>query len=149
MLKRYYLTTSTHNYIIGAPVDGRVIAYLVQLDLDGLGIIFSDAPTYSKEGFPVKKYRISKKKAAYLNAHASAIIDLCSVEELESSRRILPNKNGGTYKEDRGECFEWLMSLRLGTVQNDKQNLSHKDGGDFVANGVSYQVKYQGATIRL
>jgi hypothetical protein len=125
---------------------GNVEVYLIELSADGLALIFSDKPTYSK-GQAVVKYRHSKAKRDYLIANAIDSFTLCSVDELKASCRVRTNRKGETYVENCGECFEWRMAERFGVKQNEKPNLSHKDGGDLIINGIAYQVKYERAGI--
>lgn len=145
-LIRHWETAYTHYYIIAVEWQGSVECYLIQLDLNGLHIIFSDKPTYSK-GQTVIKYRHSKAKRDYLMANAIDSFVLCTVEELKAKCRIRTKKNGETYIENCGECFEWQMAELFGVKQNDKANLSYRDGGDLVINGIHYQVKYERAGI--
>ena len=141
-IEKYYNSAFTHYNIIGAARNGYVKAYLIKLDLDGYKIIFSDKPCMSKRQ-TVIKYRSTKEKVDYLTAHALQVIDLCTEQELETKRRTLINKKGEPRKENSGECFEWLMAQYFGVSQNEKRNLSYKDGGDIVVNGIPYQVKYE------
>lgn len=145
-LVRHWETAYTHHYIIAVEWNGNVEVYLIRLGLDGLHIIFSDKPTYSK-GQTVIKYRHSKAKRDYLIANAIDSFTLCTIEELKASCRIRTKKNGETYTENCGECFEWKMAERFGVKQNDKPNLSYKEGGDLIINGIHYQVKYERAGI--
>ena len=145
-LKGYNRTTYTHEYIIGASDGSTVKAYFVRLDLDGLAFMFSDKPTNSK-GTQVVKYRSTKAKREYLASHACKIINLGTPTDLENARRTRTNKQGKTYRENLGECFEWLLAEMFGVKQNDLSNLSHTEGGDLVIEGIAYQVKYERATI--
>lgn len=141
-IENYYNTASTHYNIIGTARNGYVKAYLINLDLDGYKVIFSDKPCKSSRQIVIK-YRSSKVKVNYLTSHALQIIDLCTEEELKAKCRTLINKKGEEYTENCGECFEWLMAEYFGVKQNDKSNLSYRDGGDIVINGIPYQVKYE------
>ena len=141
-IENYYNSAFTHYNIIGTARNGYVKAYLIKLDLDGYKIIFSDKPCTSKRQ-TVIKYRSTKEKVEYLTAHALQVIDLCTEEELKAKCRTFINKKGEERKENCGECFEWLMAQYFGVSQNEKSNLSYKDGGDIVVNGIPYQVKYE------
>lgn len=141
-VEKYYNSASTHYNIIGAARDGYVKAYLIKLDLDGYKTIFSDKPCQSKRQ-TVIKYRSSKTKVEYLTAHALQIIDLCTEQELKDKCRTFINKKGEERKENCGECFEWLMAQYFGVSQNEKSNLTYREGGDMVINGIPYQVKYE------
>lgn len=145
-LVQHWRTAYTHHYIIAVEWQGNVEAYLIQLDLDGLHVIFSDKPTYSK-GQSVIKYRHSKAKRDYLINNAIDSFTLCTVEELKAKCRIRINRKGEQYTENCGECFEWQMAEWFNVKQNDKANLSYTDGGDLVINGIAYQVKYERAGI--
>lgn len=147
---KHWQTEYTHYYIIGVEWNGNVEVYFIKLSADGLALIFSDKPTYSK-GQTVVKYRHSKAKRDYLIANAIDSFILCSVDELKARCRTKLKKNGETYKENCGECFEWLIAEWFGVKQNDKANLSYKDGGDLIINGVHYQVKFErsGITVEL
>jgi hypothetical protein len=131
---------------MGAEQGGRVYAYVVRLDLDGLRLLFADKPTTSKR-LTVIKYRSTRAKIAYLESQAVQIIDLCTIAELKSQCRQKVNRYGKPYTENCGECFEWLIAERLGGVQNEKANLKHTEGGDITVNGIAYQVKYERAGI--
>lgn len=146
ILEAYYNATATHNYIFGVAYNGRVTAYLVSLDLDGYTVMFNEKPTTASRQ-TVIKYRSTATKRAWLKAHATATLDLVSIEELKASCRVKQNRYGKTYTENCGECFEWLLAKRFGTSQNGKSNLKHTDGGDLVIDGVSYQVKYEKGAI--
>lgn len=143
---RHWQTAYTHYYIIGVEWQGNVEVYLIELSVDGLALIFSDKPTYSK-GQAVVKYRHSKAKRDYLIANAIDSFTLCTIDELKARCRTKVKKNGESYVENCGECFEWQMAERFGVKQNDKANLSYRDGGDLVINGIHYQVKYERAGI--
>ena len=145
-LVKHWETAYTHFYIIGVEWQGNVEVYLIRLDLDGLHIIFSDKPTYSK-GQTVVKYRHSKAKRDYLIANAIDSFTLCTIDELKAKCRTKTKKNGETYIENCGECFEWLIAEWFEVKQNDKPNLSYKEGGDLIINGIHYQVKYERAGI--
>lgn len=145
-MRHYYDTAATHNYIMGVEHAGRVTAYAVHLDYEGLCFLFSDKPCQAKRQVVVK-YRSSKAKRDYLASHASQVYDLCTIEELKSSCRVRTNRYGKEYTENCGECFEWLMAKLLGGIQNDKSNLCYTDGGDITVNGIAYQVKYERAGI--
>ena len=143
---RHWQTAYTHWYIIGVEWQENVEVYLIELTANGLALIFSDKPTISK-GQTVVKYRHSKTKRDYLIANAIDSFTLCTIDELKARCRTRTKKNGETYIENCGECFEWQMAERFGVKQNEKPNLSHKDGGDLIINGIAYQVKYERAGI--
>lgn len=143
---RHWQTAYTHYYIIGVEWEGNVEVYLIKLSAEGLALIFSDKPTYSK-GQTVVKYRHSKAKRDYLKANSIDSFTLCTIDELKARCRVKPKKNGETYTENCGECFEWQMAEWFRVKQNDKPNLSYKDGGDLIINGMHYQVKYERAGI--
>lgn len=146
ILEAFYNSTATHNYIFGVAYNGRVKAYLVSLDLNGYGVMFNEKPTTASRQ-TVIKYRSTKAKREWLEAHATASLDLMSIEELKASCRVKQNRHGKTYTENCGECFEWLLAEYFGTSQNEKSNLKHTDGGDLVINGIVYQVKYEKGAI--
>lgn len=146
ILEAFYHSTSTHNYVFGVAYNGRVKAYFVSLDLDGYATMFNEKPTTASRQ-TVIKYRSTKAKREWLEAHATASLDFISVEELKASCRQRLNRQGKAYTENCGECFEWLLAEYFGTSQNGKSNLKHTDGGDLVINGVAYQVKYEKGAI--
>jgi hypothetical protein len=145
-LVKHWETAYTHHYIMAVEWQGNVEAYLIELDLNGLHIMFSDKPTYSK-GQTVIKYRHNKAKRDYLIANATDSFILCTVDELKTKCRVKINRKGEQYTENCGECFEWQMAERFGIKQNEKANLSYREGGDLVINGIHYQVKYERAGI--
>jgi hypothetical protein len=145
-MKNHFETAATHNYIMGVEHNGKVTAYAVTLDFSGFCFLFSDKPTESKRA-TVVKYRSNKAKREYLASHATAVYEVCTIEELKSSCRVKTNRYGKTYTENCGECFEWLMAKLMGGRQNDKANLKYTDGGDITVNGIAYQVKYERAGI--
>ena len=108
--------------------------------------MFNEKPTTASRQ-TVIKYRSTKAKRDWLEAHAVASLDLMSVEELKASCRQRINRYGKTYIENCGECFEWLLSKHFGTNQNAKSNLKHTEGGDLIINGISYQEKYEKGAI--
>lgn len=150
ILERFYKSTATHNYIFGAVKGGRVFTYFVTLDMDGYAIMFNEKPTTAKRQ-TVIKYRSTRKKLEWLEAHATQVIDFISVEDLKHSCRVKQNRNGKTYVENCGDCLEWLLAKYFGIKQNEKSNLKHTDGGDLTIDGIAYQVKYEkgGITVSL
>ena len=147
MLREYYNTTYTHNYVMGNGhnKEGMVYAYFMPLNLAELEMMFSTVT--DSRGYEVARYMSNKKKVAYMESHCSFKVALCSVEEFESSRRIRVNKKGVEYMENRGEYFEYLVAQKFNVIQNEKSNLKHTDGGDVEINGISWQVKYEGSGI--
>lgn len=147
MLKEYYNTTYTHNYIMGNGhnKEGMVYAYLMPLTLAELEMFFTSVT--DSRGYEVVRYASNKKKVAYMETHCTLKVALCTVEEFEKSRRIRVNKKGKEYMENRGEYFEYLVAQKFNAIQNEKSNLKHSEGGDLEINGVAYQVKYEGAGI--
>ena len=147
MLKNYYDTTYTHNYILGVAdkKNNQVKAYFVTLDFDALAMMFA-SPTTSRKSV-VYRYKSNQKKVAYLEEHATRCMVVSDIDTFEKSLRIRLNKKGKEYRENRGEYFEYLMSQVLGVVQNELANLSHTEGGDLEFEGVAYQVKYGSAGI--
>ena len=145
-LGKYLATAYTNRFIIGCEESGKVKAYLIELDVDGLCLLFSDKPTTAKRQMVIK-YRSTKAKQTWLKANAIDSFELCSVDELKASCRVKTNRKGEQYIENCGECFEWLLAKWFAVEQNEKANLSHKDGGDLVINGIAYQVKYERAGI--
>lgn len=150
ILEAFYNSTATHNYVFGVAYNGRVTAYFVSLDLDGYAVMFNEKPTTAKRQ-TVIKYRSTKAKREWLEAHASKVIDFISEEDLKASCRTKINRNGKPYIENCGDCLEWLLAKHFGVKQNEKSNLKHTDGGDLVIDGISYQVKYEkgGITVSL
>jgi hypothetical protein len=146
ILTAFYKSTATHNYIFGV-VDGeRVRAYAVRLDLDGYAIMFNEKPTTASRQ-TVIKYRSTKAKKAWLDNHATMILDFISVADLKASCLEKVNRYGKPYTENCGECFERLLAEYFGVSQNAKSNLKHTDGGDLVIDGIAYQVKYEKGAI--
>lgn len=145
-LQAFFENTSTHNYVLAVAKNGRVYAYFITLDLDGYGVIFNEKPTIAKNQVVIK-YRSTSAKVEYLNAHASKMVDLMSIEELKASCRTKVNRKGKVYTENCGECFEWVIAQRFNGVQNTKSNLAHTNGGDLTIDGVQYQVKYEKGAI--
>jgi hypothetical protein len=146
ILEAFYNSTSTHNYIFGVAYNGRVKAYLVNLDLNGYAVMFNEKPTTASRQ-TVIKYRSTKAKREWLEVHATENFDLISEEELKTSCRQRINRHGKAYTENCGECFEWLLAEYFSVNQNEKSNLKHTDGGDLVINGIAYQVKYEKGAI--
>lgn len=146
MLKNYLDTAHTNHFIMGCDENGKVNAYFVKLNIDGLCLLFSDKPTTAKRQ-TIIKYRSTRAKQDWLKKNAVDSFELCSVDELKASCRVKTNRKGEPYTENCGECFEWLLAKRFGIEQNEKANLSYKDGGDLVINGIAYQVKYERAGI--
>lgn len=145
-LDNYLREAYTSFFAMGAVDGGLVRVYLLRLDLDGLAVLFSDKPTESKRQ-TIIKYRSTKIKRAWMKAHALEAFDLCTLEDLEKARRYKINRKGETYRENCGECFEWLLAERFGVSQNKLSNLSHRNGGDLEINGIPYQVKFEKAGI--
>lgn len=145
-LKAFYEKTSTHNYILGVAKAGRVKVYFVTLDLEGYQVIFNEKPTTASRQIVIK-YRSTKAKREWLEAHATKIIDFISEENLKASCRTKINRNGRPYVENCGDCLEWLLAEYFGSKQNEKSNLKHTEGGDLVIDGISYQVKYEKGAI--
>lgn len=145
-LRSVYAESYTHHYIMGADDGEKVRAYFVDLSLEELAFLFSDKPTQSKRAVIVK-YRSTKPKREMLKAKATRIVEIGSSEQLKAKRRIRVNRKGKQYKENCGECFEWLLAELFGAEQNEKANLKHTDGGDLVIEGIAYQVKYERAGI--
>lgn len=147
ILEAFYNSTATHNYIFGVAYNGRVYTYFVRgLDLDGYATIFNEKPTTAKRQ-TVIKYRSTKAKREWLDAHATKVIDFMSEENLKASCRTKINRHGKTYVENCGDCLEWLLAEYFGVNQNEKSNLKHTEGGDLVIDGISYQVKYEKGAI--
>lgn len=145
-LENYLATAYTSHFIMGCDENGKVNAYLVELNIDSLCLLFSDKPTTAKRQ-TIIKYRSTRAKQNWLKKNAIYSFELCSTDELKASCRVKTNRKGEPYTENCGECFEWLLAKRFGIEQNEKANLSHKDGGDLVINGIAYQVKYERAGI--
>ena len=146
MLQEFYNATATHYYIFGVAYRGRVKAYMVNLDVDGYAVMFNEKPTTASRQVVIK-YRSTKAKREWLEAHATTSLDLMSIEDLKASCRTKTNRYGKTYTENCGECFEWLLAEHFGINQNAKSNLKHTDGGDLVIDGIAYQVKYEKGAI--
>ena len=145
-LKKYYQTTATHNYILGAVTGGKIRVYFITLDLNGYRTIFNEKPTQAKRQMVIK-YRSTKAKLKYLESHATKKVDLMGTSDLEKLKRQKVNKYGKPYTENCGECFEWQIAQRFGGVQNKYTALKHTDGGDLVIDGVAWQVKYEKGAI--
>ena len=145
-MEKHFSKEATHWYIIGAEKGDTVRVYILEFTLQGMKLIFSDMPTTSKRQVVVK-YRSTKAKRDWLEAHATEAFDLCSISALQEARRTRYNRKGEAYTENLGECFEWLIARRYGVKQNDAANLAFTAGGDLVINGVAYQVKYERAGI--
>ena len=145
MLKNYHKTTFTHHYIMGVKTKTTVYAYLIELSLSALEMMF--ASVTDSRGYEVARYSSNKAKIAYMEEHCLQKIELCDIETFENSRRIRVNKKGVEYMENRGEYFEYLVAEKFQVIQNEKSNLKHTDGGDIEINGIAYQVKYEGAGI--
>ena len=146
ILEAFYNSTATHNYIFGVAYRGRIYAYFVKLDLNGYMVMFNEKPTTAKRQ-TVIKYRSSKAKRDWLEAHASKVLDFISEEDLKASCRTKVNRYGKSYIENCGDCLEWLLAKYFGINQNEKSNLKHTDGGDLVIDGIAYQVKYEKGAI--
>lgn len=144
----YFFTSATHHYCIGVEHRGHVTAYLVHLDLNGLRLIFSDKPTQSKRQLVIK-YRSNSAKRAYLEEHATQVLDLGTLDAFKASRRVRLNKDGKPYVENCGEYFEYRIAEWFGVAQNELSNLKYTDGGDLVINGIAYQVKYERSGIAI
>jgi hypothetical protein len=146
ILEAYYNATATHNYIFGVAYKGRVYTYFVSLDLDGYAVMFNEKPTTASRQ-TVIKYRSTATKRAWLESHATKVIDFISEENLKASCRTKINRHGKAYIENCGDCLEWLLAVYFGVNQNEKSNLKHTEGGDLVIDGVPYQVKYEKGAI--
>lgn len=147
-LEKFYHSTATHSYLFGTAQNGRVIVYRVRLPLDGYYLIFNEKPTTASRQ-TVVKFRSTRAKVAYLESIATERIDLCTEEELKGKCRTRLNRYGKPYIENCGDCLEWLMAERYGVKQNEKTNLSHKEGGDIEIDGEPYQVKYEKGAITI
>lgn len=145
-LNNYLQEAYTPFFAMGAVNGGLIRVYLLRLDPHGLAVIFSDKPTQSKRQMVIK-YRSNKVKRAWMEAHALKTFDLCTLENLEKARRYKVNRKGEIYRENCGECFEWLLAEYFGVPQNELPNLSHRDGGDLEIGGIPYQVKFEKAGI--
>lgn len=145
-IKNYHATAYTNKYIIGVEEDGLVYAYIIELSESGLNFLFSDKPQNSKDGIKIK-YRSNKDKRKFLLRNCLQAFTIATIAEFTAMRRTKVNRKGELYTENKGECFEWLISEYLHGTQNDKSNVSYQDGGDITVNGVHYQVKYESATI--
>lgn len=146
-MREYYDTTFTHNYVIGAKINGMVIAYLITLNFEALCMLFATLTT--SRGYTVARYLSNKKKIQYLEEHCTRKIELIDLETFENSRRTRVNKKGKEYVENRGEYFEYLVSQFFGVEQNDVSNLKHTKGGDLEIDKIAYQVKYEASGIYL
>ena len=146
-MREYYDTTFTHNYVIGAKINGMVVAYLITLNFEALCMFFASFTT--SRGYTVARYSSNKKKIQYLEEHCTRRIELIDLETFESTRRTRVNKKGKEYVENRGEYFEYLVSQFFGVEQNDVSNLKHTEGGDIEIDKIAYQVKYEASGICL
>lgn len=147
MLENYCKTTYTHKYVMGAKENNKIVAYFVELEVEGLEKMFT-AQTTSR-GYKVVRYVSTKKKRAYLADHCEKRIELCTIEEFENSRRKKTSRLGNIYIENRGEYFEYLIAEKFNGIQNLVSNLKHTEGGDIEIQGIPYQVKFEGAGIYL
>jgi hypothetical protein len=140
-MTKYFNSTFTHNYIIGVDRNGQIDIYFIELDLEGLRLMFNSLTT--TRGHKVYRYNSTKYKLEYLKQHATKHYILCDSETFTASRRTRINKKGKAYIENRGECFEYLVSEKFKVNQNALPNLSHKNGGDVIIDGIPYQVKFE------
>ena len=140
-MTKYFNSTFTHNYIIGVDRNGQVEMYFIKLDLEGLRLMFNSLTT--TRGHKVYRYSSTNYKLEYLKQYATKHYTLCDSVTFTESRRKRINKKGKEYTENRGECFEYLVSKKFGVNQNDLANLSHKNGGDVVIDGIAYQIKFE------
>jgi hypothetical protein len=147
MLEKYCKITYTHKYVMGAKENNKVVAYFIELEVEGLEKMFT-AKTTSR-GYKVVRYASTKKKRAYLTEHCEKRVELCTVEEFENSRRKKTSRLGKEYVENRGEYFEYLIAEKFSGIQNLVSNLKHTDGGDIEIEDIPYQVKFEGAGIYL
>lgn len=145
MLTEYNKTTYTHHYIMGVRLKELIVAYFIDLDLEGLEKLFTSLTT--SRNTKVIRYSSTKAKIEYLNTHCIKSVVLCDSDSFENSRRIKTNRFGKQYVENRGEYFEYLVAQAFGGIQNEMSNLKHTEGGDIEINGTAYQVKFEGAGI--
>lgn len=133
----YSTAQKADKFIIGFPIDNKV--FFAEIPLDIVLTEFSGVSMTSDET-PCKRLRIkplTKKTAILFNSFSPCF--LCDFEELQTVSKT-------DFSGNNGQAFEKMVCAFYGGKQT-ADSLPFWQGGDFIANGIQYQAKFQLATI--
>ena len=133
----YALASAANVYIIGFPINDTV--YYAEMPLQVILSDFSGVSMTSDET-PCKRLRIkplTKKTQVLFQSYAPQM--LCSFSELQEVAKR-------DFSGNCGQAFEYLICQEYGGKLAE-MSMPFWKSGDFSANGIEYQVKFQMATI--
>lgn len=139
LTREYTRLAFTPDYVFGYTENGMVYAAMVE-NADGIlpYVTTLDRASSKNGGTYSLKYKPTKAITSILQAHASKVLTICSVEYLESLN--------ATSRQNRGQIFESLVAENLKAETPKAKNAKFTDCGDIIVNGRHYQVKYAKAT---
>ena len=134
----------THTYAFGIRENKMIKAVIVE-NADEVLPLITVAERQAESHGAVWGVRVNLKKAnaEILKTYAREIIDICSIEYLESEYAVNGNRGGN----NRGHIFERLCAEVLGGKQNENPTAKCVDCGDIIINGEHIQCKYCNATV--
>lgn len=132
MIDRYNARAYTHEYIFGFIDRGNV--YMVYADASVLPYVLCLDRASRGAGMSLR-FRPTRAHKELLKGYKCEV--LCSV--------VYFNELVAGSKYNKGEIFEKLVTEKLGQEWH-KDSVPFTEDGDVTADGVAYQVKFQGAT---
>lgn len=136
MVRKYHKIGYTNNYVL-CFVRNKTV-YAAQVDNVDVHFLMKVSKLEKRSGGAVLRYKPNKDMQDYIIMRASVVRVLCSAAYLEAE--IAENK-----KMNRGNVVEKLVTMAWHGCQTPA-SLAFTQGGDMIANGKHYQVKFGART---
>lgn len=136
MIRKYHEIEYTNNYVLCFVRNKEV--YAAQVDNVDVHFLMKISKLEKRSSGAVLRYKPNKDIQDYIIMRASVVRVLCSAAYLEAAVAESKNMN-------RGNVVEKLVIMAWHGCQTPV-NLAFTQGGDMIANGKHYQVKFGART---
>ena len=137
MCRRYCAASASKRAVVGFPVKGNIVAVEIALTPELLQAV---TVLELKSGKVVMRFHPNKGQKTVLMTNAERSRVICSVNFMNDAYEKHANLN-------RGDLFEIMAAKVWGGIRPKNRATVFTACGDFNADGIEYQVKFDKATV--